>query len=533
MSGNIFNQVLIKKPQTSWFDLSFDHKTTLNMGDLVPILIQETLPSDVYHIDSEAMLRLQPMVAPIMHKVDIFIHHFFVPNRINWQNWEKFISPTIAEESVSLPPRLNADEMVFPQMSLGDYLGFPTGDWTSLGEEAYASALPFNAYQKIWWEYYRDQNLQEEGVEIYDQFIKLLDGEQDVPTSAKLKTLRKRAWEHDYFTSCLPWAQKGEAATIPIEVAVPIALDVNWTPPFGTITNQLRTASGTPIGASGPVDTDGTLEVGGTAVGYDPNGELHVNGVLDGESATTTINDLRAAYALQKWLEKNARGGTRYTETLLVHFGVRSSDARLQRPEYIGGSKAVMAISEVLQTSSSVDDGTPQGNMAGHGISVMGSNTCKYYCEEHGFIISILSVRPKTSYFQGVPKFFQKTDRFQYAWEEFANLGEDVVKNKEVYYQSTPTNTNEDTFGYLPRYSEYRYNPSRISGAIQGVMNTWSLHRQFNAPPGLNEDFVVCTPSNRIFAIDPAVAGTGSLIAHVYHRISARRPLPKYGIPSI
>lgn len=528
MADNIFNKVPVDRPSHSWFDLSHDHKLTLNMGDLVPILCSEVLPGDKFVINSEAMLRLQPMVAPIMHKVDVFIHHFYVPNRILYRDWEKFITGGQNNDTV-LAPLLDPATVYVQKRSLADYLGYPLGDWgsgTGLGNLTVASALPFCAYQCIWYNYYRDQNLQLSSTEFYDYFG-LESGEQGATKSSYLQALRKRAWEHDYFTSCLPFAQKGAPVTIPIEVTANVDIPVNYIPDAGY--QELVLLDGDPLGLTGALQANTTLQVGTTDTNIDPKDTLRAQGTTAETSTTTTINDLRAAYALQRWLEKNARAGTRYTEVLLAHFGVRSSDARLQRPEYIGGSRSTLAISEVLQTSGTAD--TPQGNMAGHGISVMGSNTVDYYAEEHGFIISILSVRPKTAYHQGLPRFFSKLDRFQYFWPEFAQLGEEAVTNKELFYQNDAVNTNENTFGYLPRYTDYRYLPSRVSGDFHSDLDYWALHRTFTSAPALNEEFIICKPSNRIYAVDPDESGYGQLIGHVYHQIKARRPIPKYGNP--
>lgn len=540
MGNQIFNTVQMDRPQYSYFDLSHDHKTTLDMGQLVPVLCLEVLPGDVHNISSEAMFRFQALVAPIMHKVDIYIHHFFVPNRIVWKNWENFISPAQTTTPEHRVPIMRFDGAFIPTVaagSLADRLGVPLGLNTL--DFVDVSALPFAAYQCIWYEYFRDQNTQFTDTNSFYEFAGLQDGAQEVAIFDNLSQLRRRAWEHDYFTSSLPFAQKGEAVSLPIEVTIGVDVPVNYIAqgdPFiiknvdGSTFTGGDTAEYTPSGGQA-ILTDQF----GVPTNIDPNGAYRAQGTADELSTTTTINDLRAAYALQKFLEKNARGGTRYTETLLVHFGVHSSDARLQRPEYLGGSKSTMAISEVLSTAQAIGElgeNIPQGNMAGHGISVMSGNQCKYYAEEHGFIISVCSLRPKSAYYQGINKMFTRYDRLAYAWPDFAFLGEEPVLNQELYLQDFIPNTNKGTFGYLPRYSEYRYLPSRVSGDFQTSLKFWGLQREFDVVPQLNSDFIECRPSSRIFAIDPDLPGNPqSTIAHIYHRISSRRPLPKYGNP--
>lgn len=526
--ANIFNKILVKKPKHSYFDLSYDHKLSLKMGKLVPVHISEALPGDNYKMSSEAMFRMMPMIAPIMHKVDVYMHFFFVPNRILWPNWEKFImGPEDGNTATPTPafPVLNNTQVYNVQASdLMNYMGLPLGSIDSNNQDI--SAMPFAAYQRIWHEYYRDQNLQPADP------IVLADGSQTIADSDELTTLRNRAWEHDYFTSALPFAQKGAAVDLPFDIANDLEVKsrtTNGEPNtwFPKIVEQGTGNLQPNVVALGSDASASMIDDINVLTAYDPQGDLYVD--KDDVTASTTINDLRTAFSLQKWLEKNARAGSRYVEGLLAHFGVRSSDKRLQRPEYLGGSKANMAISEVLQTSET-DTETPQGNMAGHGISVSGGKDFEYYCEEHGFIIGILSIRPKTAYYQGIPKFFSKTvDRLQYYWPDFAFLGEQEILNKEVYFDDVNPTYNEETFGYIPRYSEYRFNNSRVSGQMAGTLEFWHMGRKFASPPMLNGDFVQADPTTRVFAVDAEDSDT--VVAHIYHKILAKRPLPKYGSP--
>lgn len=520
MANNIFNTILTKRPKYSRFDLSHDHKLTTSMGRLTPIMVNECLPGDNWSISSEAMMRMMPMLAPIMHKVDVYTHYFFVPNRILWPNWERFITGDPNDDDLPAFPILcdDTDSFTVGKSTTADYMGLPLGEIKTP-----ISALPFAAFQRIWKEYYRDQNLQPTDEEA-DEYFTCIDGLQDSVRQLVYTATRNRAWEHDYFTSALPWAQKGDSINIPLQLGG--TADVYYDPTFGVQTWE-RTISGDH--GAGTANFDETFQMRdqtGAAMSMVPGGSLKV----DGEDFTElegTINDLRTAYALQTWLEKNARGGTRYVEFLLNHFGVRSSDKRLQRPEYLGGSKAPMVISEVLQMSETQED-SPQGTMAGHGISVGSGRAINYRCEEHGYIIGIMSVMPKTAYQQGIHRHFTKFHNLDYAFPDFAFLGEQAIKNKEIYYDPTETTENEETFGYIPRFSEYRFQNSRISGDMRETLKFWHLGRIFENRPQLNEAFIRSNPSKRIFAVTD---NTDHLIVHNFCRINVARPLPKYGTP--
>lgn len=519
MKPNLFNSIKLMKPKKNVFDLTHDVKLSCDMGNLVPIMTLEAVPGDKFNLSAEALVRFAPMTAPVMHRMDVSMHYFFVPNRILWPNWEKFITDA---NSGLVAPYITSDSFE-PQYSallptgskFADYLGIPTPSDNSTNTNI--NAMPFAAYQCIYNEYYRDQNL----VEPVD--YKLTDGNNGTTWTLKrrLATLRKRAWEHDYFTASLPFAQKGSAVDIPLG---------NISVPYTKI--QGRDTSGVTGDVQG---TTGTYDIDNLPAPIAGNG-LYMPSV-DTDVEPTTINDLRRAFRLQEWLEKNARGGTRYVESILTHFGVKSSDARLQRPEYITGTKTPVVISEVLNTSGSFsgDDpsnptSAPQGTMAGHGISVASGKGGSYYCEEHGYIIGIMSIMPKTAYQQGIPRTFLKFDTLDYFWPTFANIGEQEVQNQELYaYTGTGTNT----FGYVPRYSEYKYMPSRVAGDFRTTLDYWHLGRIFNSQPSLNQTFVECAPANtkRIFAV--VTEGQDSLYCHVLNKVKAIRPMPKYGTPMI
>lgn len=494
---NQFNSIRVKRPKKSSFDLSHDKKLSLSMGDLVPIMVQECIPGDHFTIGCESLLRFQPLIAPVMHRFDVTMHYFFVPNRLTWEQFPDWISGNVDV----VPPYIvvnSGDAVSFPVL---DYMGIPN----AVAAQTQINALPLAAYQMIYNDYYRDENL------IPAVPYELQPGNQSVGTTGSLASMRKRAWEKDYFTSALPWAQKGSPVDIPIAGVAPVNLNTNS---GGTLANWNATKF-----------PSGTTTVG-VDIDYDPSiGEGALYADL-GSSSVATINDLRTAYRVQEWLEKNARGGTRYNESIYAHFGVKSSDARLNRPEYITGIKSPVIISEVLNTTGE-DGGLPQGNMAGHGVGVSSGKYGKYYCEEHGFIIGIMSVLPLPAYQQGLPRHFgDRQDRFDYYWPEFAHLGEQPIKQKEIYAASS---TPEAVFGYTPRYAEYKYQPSTVHGDLRTSLDYWHDGRIFDTDPALNQQFIEMRHDKRIFAVtDP---NEDSLIAHVLNKVRAVRPMPFYGTP--
>ncbi|AXH75910.1 MAG: major capsid protein [Microviridae sp.] len=505
---SIFTQVQNKKVGSNTFDLSHDKKLSCKMGELVPIHCMEIVPGDSISMSTSQLLRMAPMIAPIMHQVNVYTHFFFVPNRILWPNWEKFI--TGGEDGFDETVFPVCDFAAAPIASLGDYLGLPNLPEGMVSMNV--SALPALAYNKIYNEYYRDQNL------INPVIDSAVDGENIMAPVTYNSQPYKRAWQHDYFTAALPWTQKGPEATIPL----------------GDF-NQLERmdggefVTGQQIDLVGMTFTDTKKALLQGITGTPGAPEF----VKFSEATATSINDLRRAFKLQEWLEKNARGGSRYTESILSHFGVRSSDQRLQRPEYLGGGSSPMVISEVLQTSNNDTQETPQGNMAGHGLNVGGSNSFRYTAEEHGYIIGIMSIMPKPAYQQGVPKHFLKFDKFDYFWPSFAHLGEQPVENREIYLRNDnedPTfQENYETFGYTPRYAEYKFINSSVHGEYKSTLDFWHMGRKFETPPALNKTFIECDPTTRIFA----VLDSEQIYAHVYHRIKARRKMPYFGTPTM
>lgn len=514
---NIFQSIKTRKPKLNKFDLSFEKKLSLRMGGLYPILLQEVVPGDKFRVKSEILMRMSPMIAPVMHRINVYTHYFFVPNRLVWNEWEDFI--TGGEDGLQEPvfPTMamsTGTQASFIEGKLPDYFGVPPT--SSITETVTISALPFKAYQMIYNEYFRDQNLEEKVV--FDTNSGPVAG---VSSIEELSTIRTRAWEKDYFTSALPWSQRGGEVALPTAISYKEKAEYyksdGATPPVYTDAT---------IGTPDLIDNSGTTNLadGGGTVG------MQVRNI---EGITSTINDLRRASRLQEWLEKSARGGSRYIEQILIHFGVRSSDARLQRPEYLGGGRSPMIISEVLQTSESdvaAADSSPQGNMAGHGISVGRKNGFSKSFEEHGFIIGILSVLPKTTYQQGLDRFWNKYDKFDYYWPEFAHLGEQEILNKEIFLDFVDPDVNDETFGYQQRYAEYKYNQSQVAGEFRSSLDFWTMGRIFTSLPPLNGDFVKSDPTTRIFAITEDV---DTLYCQVYNKIDALRPMPYHSIPTL
>lgn len=505
---NLFNSVKVFKPGSNMFDLSHDVKLSCNMGKLIPIMVMDCIPGDHVKIGCQALVRFAPLVAPIMHRVDVTMHYFFVPNRIVWPGWRDYITNTKVGGALPAFPYITLDGNSYNTSRLFDYMDLPK---LTAPNTAKVSAIPFAAYLKIYNEYYRDQNL------ITEQDDELVDGDN---TATLDVTLRSRAWEHDYFTSCLPFAQKGDAVEIPISGQVSLKSTANVP---GKIVNSVGHTD-----LVGDVNTAASsfLQVdegaGNVHAVYDPNNTLEV------ANADTTINDLRRATALQRFLEKLARGGSRYIEVIRSMFGVNSSDKRLQRPEYITGVKQAVVISEVLNTTGTTE--APQGNMAGHGVAVVQGNYGSYFAEEHGYIIGIMSVLPRTAYQQGIPRHFSKiTDPYEFFWPDFANIGEQEVKNKEIYADQDAANQ-EGTFGYNPRYSEYKFMPNRVCGDFRTTLDFWHMGRKFGSAPNLNQAFVEADPTTRVFAVDDP--DVDHLWIQLLNEVYSRRPMPKFGTPT-
>lgn len=557
--ANLFNSIRIRPPRYNRFDLSHDVKLTAKFGKLIPILVRPTLPGDVYKLNTEVLVRMAPMFAPIMTKVNVYTHYFFVPNRLLWDGWKDFITGgENGEGSGEIYPRYKVSlrsqfpddiELMGYTGSLADYLNFPVLDkMPNQDRTAVYDALPFRAYNLIWNEYYRDENLQEELIIGKDKGGIIDTTTMSGQTKYDIFALKNRAWKKDYFTSALPFAQRGDEVELPIQGDAPIITEQGKTyvsvsplnsvrpitPPFTAEDGSLQYAKFGAVGA-------GLTTPNGQAVEISTHEKSAVRAPyisLDGlradlsKASSATINELRRAIKAQEFLELAARGGSRYIEQIYSYFGVRSSDARLQRPEFLGGGKSPVMISDVLQTSQSTAD-SAQASPAGHGVSVQRSHSFKFRCEEHGYIIGIMSIMPEASYMQGMPRLYQKFDRLDYYWPQFAHLGEQEIKQGELFYDFNDANdvNNSKTFGYTPRYAEYKQMLSSIHGDFRSSLSFWHMGRIFALPPALNEAFIsnVEDAANRVFNVKDK--GVDKLWINIHHNFKALMKMPKYGTP--
>lgn len=524
---NLFNSVLLKKPKRNTFNLTHDVKFTGQMGNLIPCCIMECVPGDSVKIAADSLVRFAPLISPVMHRMDATIHYFFVPNRLVFPEWENFITQN---EKVA-PPFFNINSSNIQDTDEGrsrarflDYMGIEPPPVPFATNPVAINPIPLAAYQLIYNEYYRDQNLIEE------VDYKLQPGGNTGNTTLvnSLMTLRRRAWRHDYFTAALPWAQKGDEIDIPLgDIYYNGEIDPQNPPNFKN--DEGNSPAGTLEQGAGLIPGDPVkirLAEEDTMLAYDPAGTL--------SAGSTTINNLRRAIKLQEFLERNARGGTRYIEHILAHFGVKSSDSRLQRPEYITGVKTPIIISEVLNTTGQMIDettpGLPQGNMAGHGVSVGEGRVGSYYAEEHGYIIGIMSICPQPAYMQGIPRHYQVREPLDYYYPTFAHIGEQEIYQSELKgYTSTP----REVFGYIPRYAEYKYLQNRVAGDFRTSLSYWHLARSFENDPQLSQEFIEIDPAdcNRIFAVTDETVD--NLYIHLVNKITASRLMPVFGTPML
>ena len=492
MSSKVFKRVGSVMPGRSVFDLSYDKKMTADMGYLYPIMCDEVVPGDKFEIGNEIVIRFQPLVAPVLHEINAYVHYYFVPYRLLDDTWEDFITGGVDGDSVAVLPRWDPTD--YTVGSLWDYMGFPAGIKPT---GRLPLDYPRRAYNLIYNEFYRDETLVDE-------------------VALTSETIKKRAWEKDYFTSALPWQQRGTAPALPISGSSAAIWDA-----ADFVNTAVSNAAGFPTAASAKMQINNAGAIANAIAFFN-------NNVVDLSEATTfNVADLRLAFQIQKWMERNARAGVRYVEFLGAHFGVHPRDERLQRPEYLGGSKNPVIISEVLQTSST-DTESPQGNLAGHGISVGQTYCASYFAQEFGLIMGIMSVMPKPAYQQGIDRQWLRQTRYDFYFPEFANLSEQAIERVELYASAVEAE-NKTIFGYQGRYDEMRVKRNMVCSLMRTDFNYWHMGRIFSSAPALNETFINCDATKRIFAV-PSEPG---LIIDVGNRIRAIRPMPIQSEPGL
>lgn len=493
----------------SKFSLSYTNLLTADMGYLLPIGLTEVLPGDSFQHSTNMLIRISPLLTPVMHPVRVRIHHWYVPHRIVFPEWEEFITGGADGFDTTVLPKITFNNAAIG--TLADYYGIPP----LVASNRAVDALPFRGYARIWNEFYRDQDLQPELV--------IDDGSGADNTTNT--TLQKVGWEKDYFTTTRPWAQKGPEVDIPLVGDAPLK-------GLGIISGSASSgASNTVIGPTAAQDAAAAsvvfltqLAATGMANGTAGTGNRPKFFADLGSSSSVNVNALRLALALQRFEEDRARYGSRYSE-YLAQIGVRSSDARLQRPEYLGGGKQTIQFSEVLQTGPDADD-VGVGDLKGHGIGAIRSNRYRRFFEEHGYVHSFLSVLPKTMYPQGIRRHWSRMTKEDYWQPQFQNIGQQQVLNKELYSAHT---TPDGVFGYQDRYDEYRRQESRVSGEFRTTLNMWHYARLFASDPTLNASFVAADPTKRVNAVQSA----NVLWMMAHHSIQARRKLSSSARPSI
>lgn len=530
--ANVFNSVRVRKPKRNVFDLSCVNKLTCEAGELIPVYWEEMLPSDEFKVATANRIRLAPQALPVMHNVDVSMYWFFVPMRILWSNFEEFI--TGGKDGTSQPTFPFISAYGSSRSSAGtlfDYLGVPSGNHSV---NPRFSAMPLAAYIKIYNDYFRDENLQDElkfecvdgGNETSGLSISSQIGGSSNPYQRSAWKPFLASWKKDYFTSALPWTQRGNPVRIPLLGNAPIKAETT-----GESSGNFLYVNTSDTGT--PYDTVAQrLPKGGKQIQVS-NGSDYSSLYADLNSVTSaTINDLRRAFRLQEFLERNAVGGSRLTEIIRAHFGVRSPDARLQRAEFVGGSTNPVMFEAVYQNSATQEN-APLGDFAGRAMSVGGQKPIKFYAKEHGVFMGIMVIRPRPEYQDITPRrlLHGLNDKFDFYWPDLAHIGEQPILNRELYTSSS-TDINEQVFGYTPRYNEYRFHPSETHGEMKTVLKQFHMNRIFDATPKLNQQFMNCNPRTDMFVVQDS-----NISDHYWCEIlignRAKRPIPKFGTPMI
>lgn len=532
----------------SKFNRNHSFKTSFNVGDVVPFYVDEVLPGDTFQLKTSLVARMQTLITPMMDNIYLDTYFFFVPNRLTWNHWKEFNGENT--QSAWYPSvEYSVPQLTAPATSgwsigtLADYFGIPTGV-----PNLSVNALPFRAYALIMNEWFRDENLSDPlSVPVDDATVVGVNTGNYITDVAKGGLPFKAAKYHDYFTSCLPAPQKGPDVTIPVAdignaPVVPLSSNVPTSLFTGQAYNAVR-PDGSSFSGSGTYGigfnlADGSqVDFGGSSAGVPTNRTVISNlwAVQSGSAAAATINQLRLAFQIQKLYERDARGGTRYIEILKSHFGVTSPDARLQRPEYLGGNRIPININQVVQSSATATEGTPLGDTAAFSLTTDTHGDFIKSFVEHGFIIGLMVARYDHTYQQGLERFWSRKDRFDYYWPVFANIGEQAVLNKEIFAQGNEKD--DEVFGYQEAWADYRYKPSRVTGEMRSSaptsLDVWHLADEYTQLPTLSDSWIREDKSNvdRVLAVTSSVSN--QMFADIYVQCEATRPMPVYSIPGL
>ncbi len=535
----------------SRFDRSASLKTSFNVGDVVPFFLEEVLPGDTFSVDTSKVVRLQTLLTPMMDNIYLDTYYFFVPNRLVWNHWKEFCgenteSAWIPETEYSMPQITAPADAGWSVGTIADYFGIPTGV-----KGLSVSALPFRAYALIINEWFRDQNLQDPlVVPLDDSTVAGVNSGTFVTDVAKGGKPFIAAKYHDYFTSCLPSPQKGPDVLIPSATAGEYPVVGNG--------KTLSLTNGSVVGGFGGVRSDNTLFAGNGALGL-PISESVAGTKFSGQLGVATqdllgenlansglialasgglgasINQLRLAFQIQKYYEQLARGGSRYTEVVRSFFGVVSPDARLQRPEYLGGNRVPITINQIIQQSGTESSGTPQGTVVGQSLTTDSHSDFTKSFTEHGFVIGLMVARYDHTYQQGLARMWSRKDKFDFYWPVFANIGEQPVKNKEIFAQGTAED--DEVFGYQEAWADYRYKPNQVTGEMRSAytasLDVWHLADDYSALPALSDSWIREDKANvdRVLAVTSSVSN--QLFADIYVKNFVTRPMPMYSIPGL
>ena len=539
----------------SRFDRSASLKTSFNAGDVVPFFLEEVLPGDTFSVDTSKVVRMQTLLTPMMDNVYLDTYYFFVPNRLVWDHWKEFCgenteSAWIPQTEYTMPQITSPAGQGWSVGTLADYFGIPTGV-AGLS----VSALPFRAYALIMNEWFRDQNLQDPlVVPTDDSTVAGVNSGTFVTDVAKGGKPFIAAKYHDYFTSALPAPQKGPDVAIPVAQAAsypvyPLAESVSpsgadslkWQKRDGSNFNYNSSQYGV-FGLSsafsdGASASDSTIlqqvDVGPTSVQDVIPANLWA--VADGNAAAATINQLRLAFQIQKFYERQARGGSRYTEVVRSFFGVTSPDARLQRPEYLGGNRVPINVNQIVQQSGTESSGTPQGTVVGQSLTTDKHSDFTKSFTEHGLIIGVMVARYDHTYQQGLNRLWSRKDKFDFYWPVFANIGEQAIKNKEIFAQGT--DKDNEVFGYQEAWAEYRYKPNMVTGEMRSAyaqsLDVWHLADDYSTLPSLSDSWIREDKANidRVLAVTSAVSN--QFFADIYVKNYCTRPMPMYSVPGL